>query len=91
MPPIPFADNFLAGSLLTLLMPTILLVSIAVWGVRLLIKSPNDTPASSPAMPSSEVVGSAPQTTAQPTGQPPTGDAPVAERPPPGEPPPTSE
>ncbi len=30
---IPFADNFLAGSLLTLLMPVGLLIAIAVWYV----------------------------------------------------------
>jgi hypothetical protein len=28
---IPFADNFLAGSLLTLLLPIGLLIAIAVW------------------------------------------------------------
>lgn len=35
--PIPFADNFLAGSIITLLMPVGLLIVIAVWytiGVR---------------------------------------------------------
>jgi hypothetical protein len=31
MPPIPFADNFLAGSLISLLMPVILLISLVVW------------------------------------------------------------
>jgi len=31
MPLIPFADNFLAGSLISLLMPVILLVSLVVW------------------------------------------------------------
>jgi hypothetical protein len=31
MPPIPFADNFLAGSIISLLFPILLLVAIAVW------------------------------------------------------------
>ena len=37
MPPIPFADNFLAGSIISLLFPIGLLIAIAVWylvGVR---------------------------------------------------------
>ena len=31
MPPIPFADNFLAGSIISLLFPILLLVAVAVW------------------------------------------------------------
>jgi hypothetical protein len=31
MPAIPFADSFLAGSLLSLLMPVLLLIAIVVW------------------------------------------------------------
>jgi hypothetical protein len=37
MPPIPFADNFLAGSIISLLFPILLLIGIAIWyvfGVR---------------------------------------------------------
>jgi hypothetical protein len=31
--PIPFADNFLAGSIISLLFPVALLIAIAVWYV----------------------------------------------------------
>ena len=31
MPTIPFADNFLAGSIISLVMPVALLIAIAVW------------------------------------------------------------
>lgn len=31
MPYIPFADNFLAGSIISLVMPVALLIAIAVW------------------------------------------------------------
>jgi hypothetical protein len=31
MPPIPFADNFLAGSIISLVFPIALLLAIAVW------------------------------------------------------------
>jgi hypothetical protein len=60
MPPILFADNFLAGSLLTLLMPTLLLVAIAVWYVLSVKRVPEDTPASSAPPPPPEVVAAAP-------------------------------
>lgn len=79
MPPIVFADNFLAGSLLTILIPTLLLSVIAVWYVRTVRRLPEDTPASSPSLPPPEVVaaaaqtdgdqGPAPPASAQSTGQ----------------------
>lgn len=53
-----YADNFLAGSVLTLLMPTILLSLIAVWYVRS-VKSVPDTRASAPALPPDDVVAAA--------------------------------
>lgn len=56
MPPLLFADNFLAGSLLSLLLPTVLLVAIVVWYVRSVRHIPEDTPESSAALPSSEVL-----------------------------------
>lgn len=31
MPTIPFADNFLAGSIISLVMPAAVLIAIAVW------------------------------------------------------------
>jgi hypothetical protein len=56
MPLILFADNFLAGSLLSLLLPTGLLVVIAVWYVRTIRRVPEDTPESAPALPSTDVL-----------------------------------
>ncbi len=56
MPPLLFADNFLAGSLLSLLLPTGLLIALAVWYVRTVRHIPKDTPESSAALPSSEVL-----------------------------------
>jgi hypothetical protein len=54
-----FADNFLAGSLLTLLVPTLLLSAIAVWYVLEVKRVPKDTPTSSTALPPPEVVAAA--------------------------------
>ena len=59
MSPVLFADNFLAGSLLSLLMPTGLLIAIAVWYVLAVKRVPKDTPASSTALPSPEVLAAA--------------------------------
>jgi hypothetical protein len=56
MPPLLFADNFLAGSLLSLLLPTVLLVVIAVWYVRSVRHIPKDIPESATALPSPEVL-----------------------------------
>ena len=79
MASIPFADNYLAGSLLTLLMPTLLLIAIAVWLVIALKKVP-DTPESSPSLPPSDVVAAAPQPTAQPVSPPAAQPAPDTPR-----------
>jgi hypothetical protein len=43
MPPIPFADNFLAGSLITLLLPIGLLIAIAIWYVIAVKRVPEGT------------------------------------------------
>jgi hypothetical protein len=59
MPPLLFADNFLAGSLLSLLLPIGLLIALAVWYVRSIRHVPEETPESSPALPSSEVLAAA--------------------------------
>ncbi len=71
MPPIPFADNFLAGSLLTILLPLALLISIAVWYVIAVRHVPEDTPASSPSLPSQETLAAA--SDAGPEDPPPPG------------------
>jgi hypothetical protein len=39
---IPFADNFLAGSLLSLLLPIGLLIAIAIWLGRTVMRLPRD-------------------------------------------------
>jgi hypothetical protein len=59
MPPILFADDFLAGSLLSLLLPVCLLVAIAVWYVHFARRSAADTNPASSRLPSPEVVASA--------------------------------
>ena len=40
MPLIPLANNFLAGSLLSLLMPTLVLIAITVWYVLVVRRLP---------------------------------------------------
>jgi hypothetical protein len=40
--PIPFADNFLAGSLISLLLPAGLLIAIAIWFARTIKRLPGD-------------------------------------------------
>lgn len=59
MPTIPFADNFLAGSLLSLLMPTGLLIALVIWYLMAVKRVPQDTPVSSAALPSSDVLAAA--------------------------------
>jgi hypothetical protein len=57
--PLLFADNFLAGSLLTLLLPTGLLIAIAIWYVVAVKRVPQDTPRSSAGLPTSDVLAAA--------------------------------
>jgi hypothetical protein len=59
MPPLPFADSFLASSLLTILLPLGLLIAIVIWYLIAIKRVPKDTPASSPSLPSDEVVEAA--------------------------------
>jgi hypothetical protein len=59
MPPFLFADNFLAGSLLTLALPIGLLIVVAAWYVRTIRRMPKDTPTASATLPSSEVLAAA--------------------------------
>jgi hypothetical protein len=56
---IPFADNFLAGSLLSLLLPVGLLIAIAIWYVVAVRRVPADTPEAAATLPPPEVVGAA--------------------------------
>jgi hypothetical protein len=73
MSPILFADNFLAGSLLSLLLPLCLLIAITVWFVLSVKRVPHDTPTSSSALSPPEVVAAAPpaETGITPAGPPP--------------------
>jgi hypothetical protein len=73
MPPILFADNFLASSLLTLLLPVCLLIAIAVWYVLAVKRVPGDTPQSSAVLPPPDVVAAASdaQSEVTPAGPPP--------------------
>jgi hypothetical protein len=76
MPPIPFADNFLASSLLTILMPTLLLTAIAIWYVLAVRRAPKDTPTSSASLPSPEVLAAASQAATEDTpAEPPGGES----------------
>ncbi|MGH2907752.1 MAG: hypothetical protein ACRDK8_00465 [Solirubrobacteraceae bacterium] len=59
MSPPPFADYFLTGSLLTIVLPIALLISLATWYVFAVKRVPADTPTSSPSPPSPEVVDAA--------------------------------
>ena len=61
--PLLFADNFLAGSLMTLLVPTLLLSAIAVWYVFEVKRVPRDTPPSATALPTPEVLAAAEEAT----------------------------
>jgi hypothetical protein len=73
MPPILFADNFLAGSLLSLLLPICLLIALAFWYVHFVRHSPADTSPASATLPPSEVVASAADAVddVEPAGPPP--------------------
>ena len=64
MPPIPFADNFMAGSIISLLFPVLLLIAIAVWYV-FGVKRFRDAPAAERAKPDPTPGGKA-----QPPGSP---------------------
>jgi hypothetical protein len=67
-----FADDFLAGSLLSLLLPVCLLIAIAVWYVRFARRSAADTSPASARLPSPDVVASAADAdTVSPAGPPP--------------------
>jgi hypothetical protein len=55
----PFADSFLAGSVLTIALPLGLLVAIGIWYLVAVRRVPADTPVSSPALPPDEVVDAA--------------------------------
>jgi hypothetical protein len=66
-----FADDFLAGSLLSLLLPVCLLIAIAAWYVLFARRAPEAHP-SSPTLPPADVVAAASDAEpVQPAGPPP--------------------
>jgi cell division protein FtsN len=74
MSPILFADNFLAGSLLTILLPLGVLIAIAIWYVVAVRHVPEETPVSSLSLPKPEVVSAAsPPASESAPPEPPTG------------------
>jgi hypothetical protein len=80
MPPIPFADNFLAGSLLTLLVPVGLLIAIAVWYV-FSARRAYEEPTTQGALPAPEVLAAAAPAPEPPSAAPPPAGSP-SENPP---------
>jgi hypothetical protein len=70
MPTIPFADNFLAGSIISLLLPVGLLIVISVWYWRAVRRIPEDTDAPQPSLGATEPSASAATTTETPPGGP---------------------
>jgi hypothetical protein len=69
---IVFADNFFAGSLLSLLLPVCLLIALAVWYVHFVRHSPADTSPASSTLPPAEVVAAADDVDqVEPAGSPP--------------------
>ena len=67
-----FADNFLAGSLLSLLLPVCLLIAITVWYVAFARRTREAHP-SSPSLPAPDVIAAVPDDAdrPQPAGPPP--------------------
>lgn len=77
MPPLPFADSFLAASILTIGLPIGVLIAIAIWLLRALRRVPADTPVSSLSLPPAEVVQAAgPGVVAEITPADPAGERP---------------
>ena len=62
---IPFADNFLAGSLLTLLMPVGLLIAIAIWYVLSVKRIPHASE-NSATLPAPDVISATQERPADP-------------------------
>jgi hypothetical protein len=75
MLPLIFADGFLAGSLLTWVLPIGLLIVIAIWYMLLLKRMPADTPAASAALPTPEVLAAADPAAEDIVAIPPADDA----------------
>lgn len=59
MPQLPFADYFLTGSLLTILLPVGLLIAISIWYTIAVQRVPEETSTSSVRVPPDEAVEAA--------------------------------
>ena len=70
MPLVPIA-TFLAGSLLSLLLPTLLLIALVVWYVRFINRAPGPADASEPVRQASDPAKSASPEAAPPPSVPP--------------------
>jgi hypothetical protein len=72
MPPIPFADNFLAGAILSLALPAGLLIALVIW-YAVSIKRIGETGSSGSQTPPSSAPGPGPvpPAAAGPAGAPP--------------------
>ncbi len=70
------AANYLAASLLTILMPIGLLLAIGIWHMLQFRRAPQDTPASSPSLPPPEMVAAASPSPEEipPPAEPPSGE-----------------
>jgi hypothetical protein len=66
-----FADDFLAGSLLSLLLPVCVLIAIAVWYVLFARRAPETHPASPTLPPAEMVAAAADHAPVEPAGPPP--------------------
>jgi hypothetical protein len=68
-----FADDFLAGSLLSLLLPVCLLIAIAVWYVMFAKRTTVDTHPAAARLPPADVVAALPDDAdpVEPAGPPP--------------------
>lgn len=73
MPHLLFADNFLAGSLLTLLMPVLVLSALAVWYLIEVKRVPTDTPTTATTLPPQEMLAAAEERERENTAPPAAG------------------
>jgi len=82
MPPIPLADNFLAGSLLSILLPLGLLIALAIWYVLAVRRVPDGKPRRSagPAPVTESSAGPAASAAASPGAAAPDAEPPAREQ-----------
>jgi hypothetical protein len=74
MPTLPFAVNFLAGSLLTIFVPALVLIAVVAWFVLEFRRVPADTPETALALPSREVLAAGAEAGIESAQPPPTDE-----------------